>query len=68
MKGVITMPQHLSQQELQNLRELIGAHGTGSQKLQDFANQCTDPQIKQMLQQSSQSAEKTKQQLISFLQ
>ncbi len=58
----------LNQVELQNLRHLIGAHDTSVQKLDTYAQQCTDPQIKQMFQQSSQSAESTKQKLMSFLQ
>ncbi|MFV9511430.1 hypothetical protein [Tepidibacillus sp. LV47] len=62
------MHQQLTLMELQNLRELISAHDLGYQKLQEYANQVTDPQIKQMLQQSSQSAQNTKQKLMSFLQ
>jgi len=62
------MPQQLTQMELQSLRELISAHDLGYQKLQEYSNQSTDPQIKQMLQQSAQSAQNTKQKLISFLQ
>lgn len=60
--------QQLTHMELENLRHLIGSHDTAVQKLQDYANQCTDPQIKQMLQQSAQSAQSTKQKLLSFLQ
>ncbi|TCS82540.1 hypothetical protein [Tepidibacillus fermentans] len=62
------MHQQLTQMELQSLRELINAHSLGYQKLQEYANQVTDPQIKQMLQQSAQSAQNTKQKLMSFLQ
>ena len=36
----------LSQVELQNLRHLIGAHDTSYQKLNTYAAQCVDPQIK----------------------
>ena len=62
------MPQQLNQMELQNLRHLISEHETSMQKLQEYANQCQDPQLKQMLQQSAQSAQNTKQQLMAFLQ
>ncbi len=62
------MPANLTQMELQTLREMIGAHDTGAKKLQDYANQATDPQVKQMFQQSAQSAQQTKQKLLSFLQ
>jgi hypothetical protein len=58
----------LNKQELQNLRHLIGSHETASMKLQDYAQQCSDPEIKQMFQQSAQSAKTTKQKLVSFLQ
>ncbi|WP_129599827.1 hypothetical protein [Anaerophilus nitritogenes] len=58
----------LNQLELQNIRHLIGSHETAYQKLQSYAQQATDPQIKQMFQQSAQDAQNTKQQLMSFLQ
>ncbi len=57
----------INQQELQNLRHLIGSHETASKKLDQYAQQCTDPQIKQMLEQSAQSASSTMQKLMSFL-
>lgn len=57
----------LNQQELQALRHLIGAHDTDFQKLQTYSSQATDQQVKQFFQKSAQDAQKTKQQLISFL-
>lgn len=57
----------LNQQELQNLRHLIGSHATAEKKLNFYAQQCQDPQIKQMFQQSAQSACNTHKQLMSFL-
>lgn len=57
----------LNQQELQNLRHLIGAHNTSYQKLQTYAQQCTDPQVKAYFEKSAQDALKTKQQLMSYL-
>ncbi len=57
----------LNQMELQNLRHLIGSHQTISVKLNDYAQQCTDPQIKQMFQQAGQSAQGTAQKLMTFL-
>lgn len=53
--------------ELQNLRHLIGAHDTAFQKMQTYAQQSTDPQVKAYFQKSAQEAQKTKQQLLSFL-
>ena len=57
----------LNKQELQNLRHLIFSHETATQKLEEYAQQSVDPQIKQMFQQSAQSARTTKQKLMSFL-
>ncbi len=58
----------LNQIELQNLRHLIGAHETAYQKMQAYAQQSTDPQVKAYFQKSAQDAQSTKQQLLSFLQ
>jgi hypothetical protein len=66
MKGVLCVAQ-LNQLELQNLRHLIGAHETAYQKLQMYAQQADDPQIRQMFQKSAQDAQKAKQQLMSLL-
>ncbi|GAA0122602.1 MAG: hypothetical protein KID00_12545 [Clostridium argentinense] len=60
--------QNLNQMELQNLRHLIGAHGTIANKLDDFANQCTDPQLSQMLKTDAQEARAAKQKLMGFLE
>ncbi|NMB36097.1 MAG: hypothetical protein GX989_07435 [Firmicutes bacterium] len=57
----------LNKQELQNLRHLIGSHETAANKLEAYSQQCTDPQLKQMFEQSAQSAKSTKQKLMSFL-
>ncbi len=57
----------LNKLELQNLRHLIYSHETATQKLEDYMQKSVDPQIKQMFQQSAQSAKTTKQKLMSFL-
>lgn len=57
----------LNQMELQNLRHMIGAHETASQKLQTYAQQATDPQVKAWFEKSAQGASSTKQKLLSFL-
>ena len=57
----------LTQVELQNLRHLIGAQDTSYQKLNTYAAQCVDPQIKQMFTKSAQDALNTKQKLLTFL-
>ena len=58
---------NLNQLELQNLRHLIGSHETVWKKLETYAQQATDPQVKQLFEKSAQSAKNTKQKLISFL-
>ena len=57
----------LNKQELQYLRHLIGSHETASKKLEEYAQKCSDPQIKQMFAQSAQSAKGAKQKLMNFL-
>ena len=57
----------LTQTELQNLRHLIGSHETVYKKLNTYASQVVDPQIKQMFTKSAQDALNTKQKLMSFL-
>ncbi len=57
----------LNQLEIQNLRHLVGSHETAYQKLSQYAQQCHDPQIKRMFEQSAQDAQNTKQKLLSFL-
>ena len=58
---------NINQQELENLRHLFGAHATGANKLQAYAQQCSDPEIKQMFQESANRAQQTKQKLMQFL-
>lgn len=53
--------------ELQNLRHLIGAHETVANKLDDYANQCTDQNLVQMLRTDAQEARTAKQTLLTFL-
>lgn len=57
----------LNQVELQNLRHLIGSHDTAYQKMQTYAQQAKDPQVKAYFDKSAQDAQNTKQQLMSFL-
>ena len=58
---------NLSQVELQNLRHLISTQETSYEKLNNYANQCVDPQIKQIFTKSAQDSLNTKQKLMSFL-
>ncbi|CDM68248.1 hypothetical protein CM240_1084 [Clostridium bornimense] len=58
---------NLNQLELQNLRHLIGAHCTIEKKLQFYSSQCTDAELKQMLQKDAEDAKISKDKLMSFL-
>ena len=58
---------NLNQVELQNLRHLIGAQQTCYEKLNTYASQEVDPQIKQMFTKTAQDALNTKTKLMSFL-
>lgn len=58
---------NLNQLELQNLRHLIGAHENTATKLEDCAKQCTDPEIKHMLECDAKDARNSKEKLTEFL-
>lgn len=57
----------LNQVELQNLRHLIGGADTSYQKLNTYAEQAVDPQIKQAFTKAAQDSLNTKQKLMTFL-
>lgn len=57
---------NLTQIELQNLRHIINTHETSYQKLNTYASQAVDPQIKQIFTKAAQDALNTKQKLMSF--
>lgn len=59
---------NLTQIELQNLKHLIGIQNISYQKLNNYASQCVDPQIKQIFLKSAQDSLNVKQKLISFLE
>lgn len=58
---------NLTHIELENLRHLISSHSLAEKKLNFYAQQCQDPQLKQMIEQSAQSACDTRKKLMSFL-
>jgi len=58
---------NFNQMELNSIREVVGCHVTAANKLQSYANQCQDAQIKQMFQQASTEAQKSAQKLIQML-
>lgn len=57
----------LSELDVQNLRHLIGGSEICCDKFTAYAEQATDPQIKQYFQQAARSAKENKQQLMGFL-
>ncbi|MCQ2539075.1 MAG: hypothetical protein MJ114_01370 [Acetatifactor sp.] len=59
---------NISELDLQNLRHLIGGYDTTRCKLQEYAKQATDPQVKQFFEKGARSAMDNKQKLMEFLQ
>ncbi len=53
--------------DLQNLRHLIGGYSTTHCKMQDYASQTQDSEVKQLFQDAAESAMKNKQDLMKFL-
>jgi hypothetical protein len=58
----------ISELDLQNLRHLIGGYDTTHCKMQEYAKEATDTQIRQFFEKGAQSAMDNKQQLMQFLQ
>lgn len=58
---------NISELDLQNLRHLIGGFETSRCKMQDYAQQASDPQVKQFFDKGAKSAMDNKQQLMKFL-
>lgn len=58
----------ISELDLQNLRHLIGGFETTHCKMDAYAQQAQDMQVKQFFEKSAQSAMQSKQQLMQFLQ
>lgn len=61
------MNHSLTELELENLRHIIGGHGTIVNKLEAYAEQCSDPELKTILQRDAQAARQSQQQLLTFL-
>lgn len=61
------MRSELSELDVQNLRHLIGGYDTTHCKMNDYAENATDQQVKQFFQKAAQSAKENKQQLMQFL-
>lgn len=59
---------NLSELDLQNLRHLIGGYDVTHGKMQEYAKEATDAQVKQFFEKGAKSAMDNKQQLMKFLQ
>lgn len=57
----------ITEMELQNLRHLLLFSETDKEKYKAYAEQATDPNVKQFFQKEVQSAEQKKQTLLQFL-
>jgi hypothetical protein len=58
---------NLSQMEFNSIREIASGHITTAAKLSQYAEHCTDPNIKQMFQKAAQDATKSAQTLTAML-
>lgn len=58
----------LNQLDLQHLRHMISGHATVANKLEAYAQQCSDAQLKQLFTQDAAAARDNRQKLMSFLQ
>ncbi|PFH87634.1 hypothetical protein [Bacillus sp. AFS088145] len=61
------MNNSLTELELENLRHLIGGHSTIANKLEAYAQNCSDPELKALLERDAQSAMESRQKLLNFL-
>ncbi|MEH7402100.1 MULTISPECIES: hypothetical protein [Bacillaceae] len=61
------MDNSLTELELENLRHIIGGHSTIANKLEAYAQNCSDPELKALLQRDAQSAQQSRQELLNFL-
>lgn len=57
----------ITQQELNSVKEIAGAHVTMSEKFSMYSNQIQDPQFKQLFTQSGTDAKTTATNLINSL-
>ncbi len=58
---------NISELDLQNLRHLIGGFDTTHCKMQAYAQETQDAEIKQFFEKGAKSAMENKQQLMKFL-
>lgn len=61
------MNHNLTELELEHLRSLIGGHGNVAKKLEAYAQNCADPELKEIFERDAQAAKQAQQGLISYL-
>lgn len=66
LKNTINL-KNVTQQELNSVKEIAGEHLTMSSKFELYSQHAQDPQLKQMLTQSSSDAKTTATNLINSL-
>ncbi len=58
---------NISQKELMSINDVVSRHQIIAAKLNDFSENCTDPEIKQMFKDASFQAGQSVQNLINML-
>ncbi len=58
---------NISQKELFSINEIVARHQIIASKLCDYADNCTDPEVKQMFKSASTEANKSIQNLVDML-
>ncbi|SOC41495.1 hypothetical protein [Ureibacillus acetophenoni] len=61
------MNYQLTELEVEHLRSLIGGHGNLSKKLEMYAQNCTDPELKTILERDAQAAKQAQRELMAYL-
>lgn len=61
------MMTQLTTLEVEHLRHLIGGHGMIVKKLNSYAESCSDPTLKTLLENDANAASQAQQTLLSFL-
>ncbi|SDB84531.1 hypothetical protein SAMN05421734_101429 [Pelagirhabdus alkalitolerans] len=61
------MSHHLTELEVEHLRSLIGGHGNVTKKLEVYAQNCTDPEFKELFARDAQAAKQAQQNLMTYL-
>lgn len=61
------MNLNLTELEVEHLRSLIGGHSNVAKKLEFYAQNCSDPDLKAIFERDAQAAKQAQQELMSYL-